>query len=101
MHDKRQYLYHTGGRTPAEKKDIRARLLDLHVLFYHLAPFFNLFLIVTFTFHPNAWEVLPSAFFFWESCGHRYRPFSPPVRAFIFCRAYGSAFLLLVDFRRM
>ena len=34
----------------------------------------------------NSWEVLPSAIF-WTSRGHRCRPFSPPVRAFIFYRA--------------
>ena len=33
---------------------------------------------------------------FWTSCGHRSRPF-PPVIAFNFCRALGSAIPLLVD----
>ena len=36
---------------------------------------------------------------FWTSRGHRCRPFSPPVLAFIFYRAWGSAAIpLLVDF---
>ena len=35
---------------------------------------------------------------FWTSRGHRCRPFSPPVLAFNFYRAQGSAILLLVDF---
>ena len=38
---------------------------------------------------------------FWTSCGHRCRPFFPPVRAFNFYRAQGSAFPLLVDLHRM
>ena len=35
---------------------------------------------------------------FWTSRGHRCRPFYPPVLAFNFYRAYGSAIPLLVDF---
>ena len=35
---------------------------------------------------------------FWTSRGHRCRPFSPPVLAFNFYRAEGSAIPLLVDF---
>ena len=35
---------------------------------------------------------------FWTSHGHRCRPFSPPVLAFNFYRAQGSAIPLLVDF---
>ena len=35
---------------------------------------------------------------FWTSRGHRCRPFSPPVLAFNFYRAKGSAIPLLVDF---
>ena len=35
---------------------------------------------------------------FWTSRGHRCRPFSPPVFAFDFYRAKGSAIPLLVDF---
>ena len=35
---------------------------------------------------------------FWTSRGHRYRPFSPPVVAFNFYCAQGSAIPLLVDF---
>ena len=36
---------------------------------------------------------------FWTSRGHRCRPFPPPpVLAFMFYRAYGSAIPLLVDF---
>ena len=38
---------------------------------------------------------------FWTSSGLRCGPFSPPVRAFNFYRAQGSAFPLLVDSRRM
>ena len=38
---------------------------------------------------------------FWTSCGLRCHLFSPPVRAFSFNRAKGSAFPLLVDFHRM
>ena len=44
-------------------------------------------------------DFLPSAIF-WTSRRHRCPPFSPPVRAFNFYRAYGSAFQLLVDFHR-
>ena len=35
---------------------------------------------------------------FWASRGHRCRPFFPPVLAFNFYRAQGSAIPLLVDF---
>ena len=51
--------------------------------------FFFFFFIITFTSLPYSSEVLPSAIF-WTSRGHRcrpFRPFTPPVRAFIFCRA--------------
>ena len=34
----------------------------------------------------------------WTSRGHRCRPFSPPILAFIFYRVQGSAISLLVDF---
>ena len=52
---------------------------------YDIAPFFILFLTL----------LLSS---FWTSRGHRCRPFSPPVLAFNFYRARGSAIPLLVDF---
>ena len=45
-----------------------------------------IFFSITFTFQPYSWEVLPSTSF-WTSRCHRCRPFSPPARAFIFCRA--------------
>ena len=44
------------------------------------------FFIIPFTLQLNSLEVLPTAIF-WTSRGHRYRPFSPPARAFIFYRA--------------
>ena len=57
---------------------------------------------ITFTFQLNSYNrrFLPSATF-WTSRGHRCRPFPPPVRAFNFHRAQGSAFPQLVDFHRM
>ena len=62
--------------------------------------FFSSFfsLIITFASKLNSQEVSPPAIF-WTSRGHRCRPF-PPVRAFNFYRAQGSA-SLLVDFHRM
>ena len=41
---------------------------------------------ITFSSRPYSWEILPSTSF-WTSRGHKCPPFSPPVRAFIFCRA--------------
>ena len=46
-------------------------------------PSFFLFFVKAFSFQLNSYEVLPSAIF-WTSRGHRCRPLSPPVRAFIF-----------------
>ena len=65
--------------------------------------------VVTFTFRPNSY--LPGnntrRFYPRRSSGQAVVtdiiivPSSPPVRAFIFCRAQGSTFPLLVNFRRM
>ena len=50
----------------------------------HTYIHYYLFIFITFTFfQPNLYEVLPSAIF-WTSRGHRCRPVSPPVRAFVF-----------------
>ena len=46
-------------------------------------------------FCSNLMLILPS---FWTSRGHGCRSLSPPIRAFIFYRAKGSAFPTIVDF---
>ena len=58
----------------------------LDFFFSERVRFFLFFFNLTFTFQPSSQEVLPSAIF-WTSRGHRCRPFSSPVRAFIFRRA--------------
>ena len=68
--------------------------------YLYLYLYLYLYFFITFTFQLNSWKVLPSAIL-WASRGHRCRSFSPPVRAFNFYRAKGSAFPLLVDLHRM
>ena len=61
-------------------------LLAVH---YWCCTIFIFIFNITFTFQPYSWEVftfLPSTIV-WTSRGHRCPPFSPSVRAFIFCRA--------------
>ena len=51
--------------------------------------------MILFLFFTHIYQVLS---IFWTSRGHRCSPFSPPVLAFNFYRAQGSAIPLLLDF---
>ena len=57
--------------------------------------FVGILLVLSFFFFFSLTLLLSS---FWTSRGHRCRSFSPPVLAFDFYRAWGSAIPLLVDF---
>ena len=84
-------IYHSSSssisQTIAAKDANTATLLGPQTylyFFFILLLFFN----ITFTFQPYSWDFLPSTSF-WTSRGHRCRPFSPPVRAFIFLLRIG------------
>ena len=48
--------------------------------------------LVTFTFQPNSWEVLPSTSFFGTSRDHRCLPFYPPGTCLYFLSRVGFSF---------